>query len=496
MDRLARPDYPRNMRYLASRLVGYHRGHFRLEAQTAQSVGANRKIVVNLPENSIIDLSSFAWHITKASTNFTTGPAPNNQKTVGLLVAAPDFITSCNVYVNGVQCSQNLAEYNTANRLMRVSEISPVKQYTIDKAIQGFEYSCCNTASPTAANITAGECKSLVCANWLGLVGGESSVRFLDTSLCGAVRVEITTAPNEVLATVSTTNANPSLAAFAYETITGTATTSGIKYTLDQYHFSIDCMQLEDGLYGFMLRQKIEENGWLPVNFTSYNDIVNNIGDTNQSNTRWNVSSQSINKFHATMRDAKYNQFADPTTNIVAGIQTLPTAMFNEQVWVPNYFYFRGYASFPALATGSDYMENVPGAEPDAGGTWKYQFSLNNVAHPNTITGFTEGLYETFLNGERIQNDVCCGSLVNSGSKPGSVYNTGYFSNTARFNQPADHDSNLSCAMISGFDSRGTNSNCQYRNEGLGAGAKSCYVLTESTATLRIGAGKTVAVVW
>jgi len=488
-DMLATPDYPRNMRYVASRLVGYHRGHFRLEAQTAQSVGANRKIVVNLPENSIIDLSSFAMHITKASTNFTTGAAPGNVKTLGLLPAAPDLLSAVNVYVNGVQASQNLAEMNTAIRLTRTSRVSPVKQYTVDKAIQGFAYSCTQSPAPANADLLAGETKSFVIANWLGLIGAESSVRFLDTSLCGAVRVEITTAPNEVMPVCSE-------GVHAYQQLVAGSVTAGLKYTLDEFHFSIDCCQLEDGLYGFMLRKRIEEQGWLPVNFMSYNDIINNIGDANQSNTRWNVSSQSINKFHATMRDAKYNVFPDTATNNIAGIQQLPNAMFNEDLWTPNYFYFQAFAQFPTLATSGGYFPNVPGAQPDANGTWKYQFSLNNVSHPNTITGYTEGVYEVFLNGERIQSDNCCGSIINGSNLKLNSYNTGLFVNTCRFNQPVDHDSNLSCAMISGFDSRGTNSNCQYRNEGLGDGAKSAYVLTESTATLRVGAGKTVAVIW
>ncbi len=287
------PSYPANLHYLTERLIGQFRNHFKIFPQSSQSVGANRKLVFTLPENSIVDLASCQLVINSAKTN--ASKATGGELCMGLIPQLQMFVQTCNVFVNGIQLDNSMPEWNTAYFLKTLTEGSLQKRTEVDD-VQCARWSMSQAGG---AGDVEGEARSGAICNWLGLIGGEASTRFLDTSLTGSVRIEILTSGNGVLGVTQDTFSPNKVIAANMET-------DKLNYTLDEFHFAVDTMDLSDGIYDAMLRQRMADQRELEVNYKSYYSLTNNVGTKTDDTTRWSVSSQSIDKVYATARGSDY----------------------------------------------------------------------------------------------------------------------------------------------------------------------------------------------
>ncbi len=101
--------YPRNMSAFLNRLSGYNKNNVKMNVLGSSSANNGDVIQVDLPTNSIVDLSSLAWSFKNTwSVNTTVG---EGNKQHDLPIQVESIISRLAVEVNG-QTLVNLTNYN------------------------------------------------------------------------------------------------------------------------------------------------------------------------------------------------------------------------------------------------------------------------------------------------------------------------------------------------------------------------------------------------
>jgi hypothetical protein len=291
------------------------------------------------------------------------------------------------------------------------------------------------------------------------------------------ITIRITLADNNVLmpcyVTSSTASVDPmatgNLGTGTYSSpAPGPATTAAqsLTYTLNNFYFTIDAIAINDGMYDALLRDKLSRQGFLSINFDEYYSFLQDSNTASALSVRFAVSSQSVNKIYATFRNTNYTQ--RPTAAVA-----VDTTASNAEAFFPPYFQFQSFAS-----------DN----------SFKWNFSINNVYHPQYLASEIEGLAQLVMceNKAGFDKDIT-GNLITSFSE----YRNNKFVVGIRLNHPIDGETRN--AFVSGFDSRGTNAQLLWQVQninGLGAGTTYCaYILVNTTNTLRIGLGRAIEVI-
>jgi hypothetical protein len=456
--------YPRNLCYAVSKLSGYHRNTFRIESTTAQTASAGRIITVNLPENAIIDLHSFRWVISDAVTNYQTDSAVAGNAVKAMFPQGNLLISRLEVLVNGVQITQGCTEYNTAFKLLRNARMNSTKSQSIDFALQNANMGTANTSTQTFNGATVSQDIQMIIADWLGFLEAPST-RFIDTGLVGMITIRITLASNNVLTPVYITGGAASYAPGAIAATT-TALTSNMSYTLNNFYFTIDAISVNDGTYDSLLRKKLANDGFLSINFDEYYSFLQDSNTTSSLAVRFAVSSQSINKIYGTLRNTTY------VNNGQTGVSA-DTSAWQADPIIPAFFNFKSYANDNTL---------------------KWNFSINNVYHPQYLASELEGLNQLILaeNKGGFDKDKM-GNLITSFNE----YRNNKFCVGIRLNHPIDGENRN--AFVSGFDSRGTNAQLLWQVQSINglAGVTSycAYILVNTTNTLRIGIGRSIELI-
>ena len=480
------PQYSRNLRYLSNRILGFHRNRFVLNTMSAVSAGPNRQIRFSMPENSVIDLASLKFQMT-VKTNGQTSGGGSPINLVAMSGYANDFLYRVQVFMNGVQISSGMSEWNSCWRLKQAAVCNNDHDESVDTA-------CCNVrlpnVAPTYAATDAQEINMAV-MNWFGILGAESSVRYLDTSLCGRLEVVLTSSPVEgcltpCLAGAHTTTRwkNPGAAydEATLKTILNNVivddlpaldpSPSDLTYNMSDFWETCDSISIDDGLYDYLLRKRIQEVGWLNVNCKEYYSFLNDQSSATAYQARYSVSSQSIDKIFASQRLSTYANYPKQATPS----HTLPsTELYPLQGHfingVPNWYAFK---SFDTPTNGA-----------------RYQASINNVKHPTARQNKFEVMEASAYANE-------CVPVKENGNQICSVpqFDDCSFVDTTRLNLGCDGDDALSVYQISGFDSRGVNTIMTWEPSGMKDDAKSSLVLVETSMSIRVGQGKQIATIF
>ena len=98
--------YPRNLSTFLNRLSGYNKNNVKMNVLGNSDATAGDTIQVDLPTNSIVDLSSLAWAFT-----VTYGPSGNDNESVSPPIQCEGLISRLAIEVNG-QTLCNLTNYN------------------------------------------------------------------------------------------------------------------------------------------------------------------------------------------------------------------------------------------------------------------------------------------------------------------------------------------------------------------------------------------------
>jgi hypothetical protein len=289
--------YPRNLSYFVKKLSGYSRNTYRLQTLNVSTAGPSQIVTVDLPNNSLIDLSSLLWYFEAATT--TSAPATNScvfPRNIETLIERVE------IEVNGQLISPGCANYSHLFQI--ISDTSFGEDCTNRRGLlqNGLNIGIPVDNGGSIGTITAGAFVSGVpftISNWLGFLGSAQPT-VLDTNLLGNVRVRITLANTNVLVSSATA---------------ATAAT----YLLANMFFSVDCLSIDDGMYYALHDQFLAQGGVYEIPFNNFYSFTQSIPNGGDGSVRFSLSSQSLNHLWATFA---YNGTV-PQTADVCYTQTL-----------------------------------------------------------------------------------------------------------------------------------------------------------------------------
>lgn len=408
--------YPPSLSYVCRKLNAYSRNRCTLYPQSLQTAGPNDVIVVSLPANALVDLQSLAMHFTMSTTT-TAGFA-----------AAPRhiecLIDSIAVECNGVIVDQAALLYGHVFKMwldVMGGDKGPQRAILQNGAGSG--------AAP-AANLTN---QQFAITNWLGFLGS-AKPNCIDTSLTGPIRIYIKMAPAAVLP------------------ISAAATVPN--YSINSIKFGLEFRDVADGIYYQLLQKRLESGTPIEVPFDSYFTFFGSPSGLSSVNTKFNLSTQSLDMLMCTVLDPNW------LTNAVPDTTTLTSRYFT-----------RGFAA----AT--------------AGTAIQSQVGINSVMYPispaNTGEVIVQSLQATGAAQDMVgQADAGFNNVVN--------YLQKFFFHIIRLSHI---DPEGDGRLISGIDTRGSNA-AGYWDLRVPTGDNGVpLVIAKTTSVLRIGAYQQLDVV-
>lgn len=443
--------YPKNLSNFLNRLSGYNKNNVKLNVLGNNSANDGDIIQVDLPSNSIVDLSSLAWSFNMA-TKAQRGADAITAKIV-LPTNIEGIIKRLAVEVNG-QTLVNMTDYNTLFHALlyttgtedyfRSRKVAQTNKN--DNAETGNTQIL--TGGAAAGGLANGDAtignNDHVIDTWLGFLG-TAKPNFIDTSLLGNVRITITLERGSEL-----------LCGGA-----GVAAALTREYTISDQGFSIDVVSISDGIYDAMVDQMLASGRPIEIpfkNYFSYTALQPSTGQT----LNFNVASQSIDRLWATARSnaagSGYNLAAAPRKAVADG-----AAHFMAEKFTPAPFTFSNY------------------------GTTEFQFQINNTLYPNWGMKKLGEMYQHTKLAVGDQGNMLSGSASNSISH----YQDNYFV----FCVSLEHHTGADERFLSGIDTRGASANCFLK--GTNGVATECQMIVwaECTSSLKIMANKVLEIV-
>ena len=471
---------PANPMFGASVLSSYNRNRFRLETTSADTASDGRIVTINLPENALLDMKSFRFFFDcyTGSNQSTTDNA-----VIGLIPRfASSLISRVEVYVNGVQVQQGTSEYNTIYNMLQIGRGNQDSVRTKGRLVNhaGLYVGGGNKLKTLLTTLGAarGEQASLCIDNWLGFLN-ETSTRFLPTDLLGQIQIRLTFAPKSVLSVVAGDGAS-NCGSLSGVQVTNAA---NLSYTISNMFFTVDSIVVGD-TYNQLLRNKLMGAGsFLPLNYKEYYTFAQDgIASTSYTN-RFSLSAGSIDKLYAVQRGSSggwaYNVIGAATCNapnVEDGISSLE------------------HLGDPLTGKYFTFISAKGGASDMTDGSLRYQWSINNVQHPQYLARNSEAMADLAYTNDK------CGFNAN-GIIPSSP--TAFCRSMAVYTLQLNHPE-LGLSVQSGYNSRGINSTMSFAMQGLssnlakqGIGNTSniqSLICVETTSQLRISAGKALAV--
>jgi hypothetical protein len=429
--------YPRNLSAFLNRLSGYNKTNVKLNVLGSTKATDGDTVQVDLPSNSIVDLSSLAWYIkliyddpTKATKHMV---AP---------IQAESLIKRLAVEVNG-QTLVNIQNYNVLfHMLLYMSATEDYQRQRLINQANMYNDSANGTAETIVAGATAGaRTRYHVIDSWLGFLG-TAKPQFIDTSLLGNVRITITLAGSEIMGGDDA------------DVVRG--------YSLDEQYFSMDVISISDGIYDAMVDQRLASGAPIEIPFKNYFSFMGaGSGATMTQKLAFNVASQSIDRLWCT---ARKNDHGGMNTAI-------------------------------STTTGDEKVHSIVVANPTAfnfatcGGK-HFQFQVNNTMYPNYLTDHPCKWFQLTKNALGEQGNMLSGSFPENVSH----YRDYFFA----FAQSLEHKTDGDERFVSGIDTRGASAQCYLNVDAGGPGtavANETLVFAECTSSLKVYANKVLEVV-
>ena len=468
---------PAELGIFSRELENYTSNRFKLEIQgNSSSAKAGNIISVLLPENSIIDLHSLRMCFRMDSTAFAAGSTGN----AGMGIMGDDIrsiISSLNVFINGISVQQNMPEYNSLVKVLGLVDNNTNRKDTIDNVLSnGNMYSGDTKATP--------ENRDFVIDKWRGFLQ-ESNCRFLDTSLFGSVQIRVTlAAPAAVMSPYSLVGGGTKL---GFTDVSGISTSEGgvANYELHDIYWTVDCISLGRD-YGRMLREVMERDGVLPVNYREYYNYPLGNQSSTQFTNRFQLSSQSIDCLYGVTRRGDYadGYGLKPTdAQITAGTPLWAGAYLHDKAYTTG-AYTNAYYKFCSF---TDEAEASEGLNTDM--TWNYR--VNNVQYPQTPGTLLQAAADIAFIADK--NDVKRDLGIIASTFPDFKLSKCIIPLRLSFND--------NIALLSGYNSRGVNSTIDLTVKNMNAAAiaaaRGSYentIFAKTTATLKVAPGKSLAV--
>lgn len=455
MQALTTVGVPRNLTYICSRLHSFSRNTFKLMSQNQASATNGSIITVDLPVNSLVDLSTLTMFA-----NFST-------TSTGGFAACPRgveaLVERLEVEINGTIVSGSCQFLNHLYQI--IFDTTTGTDCANRRAI--LQNGGVSQAVPSA-NTTN---QPIAMYNWLGFIGSVSP-NILDTNILGQVRLRITLS-------------NPGV-------LIQSANCAGPGFNLQNIFFSVDVVDL-DPMFHQVHNDYLSRGGVYEIPFNNYFSYTST-GGLSQS-TRFSLSSQSVNRAWGCF----VNGAAFPINSVSAmggSTSPAPGAYFEPNAQSSSYFarpcggsLGGTVVSFGTAGAYVNYNYNMT----------SYQWQLNTTFMPN-YQPTPEQAFALMMNSYQVsqQTDSGCSPLI----KTLGVYTGSMWVCEARF----DHGEGVTC--ISGIDTRGTNASGAWNTVGsiaqvAAAGALpanpgtnlTALVFLQTTSTLKVGQGRQIQVI-
>jgi hypothetical protein len=388
---------------------------------------------------------------------------------------AATLLSKVEVYINGVQVSSGASEYNTLARMVKIGASSPDRNGSVDRL------NAHSFANVPGGAQTASEQAFICISEWHNILGN-SSTRFLPTSLVGQVTIRITFAPNSCLIPwisgqsvpysqvagvpggTLTTNANFAGPATAPGNLSADqlAALQGISYQISSMRFSIDAISVCSA-YNQLLAEQLSREGELKMNYKEYYTFI----QSNVSVNKFSLASSSIDTMWSGFRNGSYLTVGQPAILVA-------TDAFGTSTYVTNMLAMNSY--------DPDTSAVVPVSN------LRFQYSINNVLYPQYQAQIEDAAVDLAF----VHDKVGQGAL---GVLPSTraMYKLAY----CELPLTLCHPSGMGLSVKSGYNSRGVNSTMISTVTGQGSLPANNYnnvVVVGTTATLKIGIGRSLAV--
>ena len=350
---------PDAMQWQIKRLKVLQKETVTMTPNKTQDVKPGQTIIVDLPYNSKVDLSSFSWFYDGSTThngsNGVDGPAgyvqsrffPRNSSSViqkftvkingGIKVDIPDYNFVYNMLHDYTQGGDALKRRQTGGEN---SDPSNKLYITAGDIVErrGFSIAPFDPAAG-ALNILARDRGKYCVRSWLSLFGGNASTQVVDTQMLGTVTVEIQLAPASILmlgaaqaaAGVTIVNNTPSKTEVGRAAIganiaqrgavlpaeTADYTLTNLEFRCVRYHMGPEFDYAEANV----LKSGAQYKLWFP-NYTVQSGRP--VPSNNKATTeRFSISTQSLDYVIGTFRLPNYDTIAQPLNTILSSQDSL-----------------------------------------------------------------------------------------------------------------------------------------------------------------------------
>lgn len=458
---------PDSAQYVVKEVSEVSRNQFKLETVSSDTAGPNRIITFNLPENAILDKKSLKFFADVACSGAGTG----NDEVYGKLPQhASSLIAGLEVYINGQQVQNRASEYFTIAQAERLAKSNIDKDNSTDRSL----------SHSYITGDDANDDETICISEWCGFLG-DASTRYVNTGILGQIQVRLSLAGNFALVPKQK-NVDLGL---PFTTAQATTNAQSITYSMSKMYFTCDTVSLSP-MYNEALRSRLMSGG-LELNYREfYTFQLDGIQAGNQvaSSTRFSLSSGCINRLMGLYRDSSYTE--------IKRSSALPNAN-GVSAYTSNALKFRSYAG--------NGVAGQPATKKSALTTWKYL--VNNVSYPQFNASWMDLLANVAYGVDKVDPDNS-GSLITSKES----YNLGKFIAPLLLEMPTG----WGVACKSAYNSRGINTQMVLQCAGqliplagqptetggddgdLNTGSVSCMVIADTTATLMIEAGRSLAV--
>lgn len=455
--------YNSNLAYFLSRLQGVSTNYFRLEPQNSSTASANKIIRFHLPSNALLNMRSLKFMFSASTAG--SGAGGRLPPNIDSLIARYELSAGGQQIAQGVNDLNVLAHAKRAvagdncDKVLGHPEMVRAKSYV--------DASTLTTTANESYPITNNQTQFCVGA-WEGFLGScEPSI--IDTALLPDMVLTIYLADNAVLSSVAGVNLDGEGALDITDDGTGSAT-----FTIDNFHLNVETLGMADSVYENMLERRMAEVGFLEIPFKQYYSFP----DTHTGTTRFSVSTQSLDRVWIAFRDPAYNTQGGAVR--INGHKK-DGGFADVEVGVPDYD-VGGVMGIVDEKYTTKYFNFAE--DPASGQKPTYQLQLNGAYLPQFKATAEDWWCIT-------KNSVPM-SMYEPKVKTLDQYKNNYFVMCARLNLP---DSEAG-REISGLDTRGIALNGYLQSTGVDSStAPNVMLFAETTATVRVGAGRAVEVI-
>ena len=328
--------YPRSLQYFLSRLSGWTSNQVRLQVAGSTTAQAGSIIEINIPSNTLVDLTSLAVHF-----DLVVASAGGHN------VYVPRYMPQT-MYrrvewaINGITMSQSSISYGLVwDTLATATTPSDFQEFNMLNMGGKPSYS-----APTAnADHALQPFPTYTSCNFIGFGAMKT---WLNSSLVGSCRVRLTLNSNDILGQSGGTDAT---------------------YELRNLYATVTVASLSDGLYNAALQEKLARQEVLQMPFKSYFVFEQGNGSGGVASLKATLSSSSVDRLYGVTRAHNYTDKTVATQQSCLAGGTTP---YFQQCGGGRHFVAAANRPLQGLDAGFNTADLT-----------HYQFMINSVVCPN-----------------------------------------------------------------------------------------------------------------